>query len=78
MPWLEWVDPQNPGAPPFILDDLAEEREWRSYHGIMGSMAHLLNTVLVSVNNRLKQLNSAADPCMVQCAPDCRFLFCHF
>jgi hypothetical protein len=80
MPWLEWADPQNHGAPPFILDDLAREREWHSYHGIIGSVAHLLNTMLVSANNGLKQLNSAADPCMVQRAraPDRRFLFCHF
>jgi hypothetical protein len=29
MLWLEWADTQNPRAPPFILDDPAEEKEWR-------------------------------------------------
>jgi hypothetical protein len=74
------VDLQNLGAPPFILDDSAEEKEWRDYCGIMTGVAHLLHTALVSMNNELKQLNSAINPCMVRGAraPDCRFLFHHF
>jgi hypothetical protein len=54
MSWLKFTDPQNPGAPPFVLDDPAEEREWRNYHGIVGGMAHLLNIALVTANDRLK------------------------
>jgi hypothetical protein len=65
MPWLEWVDSQNLGAQPFVLDDLAEEKEWCDYCGIMRSMARLLHTVVVSTNDDLKQLDSATDPCTV-------------
>jgi hypothetical protein len=54
MLWLKFMDPQNPGALPFVLDDPAEEREWRSYHGIVGGMAHLLNPALVTANDGLK------------------------
>jgi hypothetical protein len=68
MPRLELVDLQNPGAPPFILDDPAEEKDWRRYHGIMGGVAHLLNVMVVKVNDGLKQLNSATDPCEVRLA----------
>jgi hypothetical protein len=68
MPRLKLVDLQNLGAPPFIPDDPAEETDWRHYHGIMGGMAHLLNTALGVVNDGLKQLNSAIDPCEVRCA----------
>jgi hypothetical protein len=53
MPWLKLADLQNPSAPPFILDDLAEE-EWHHYHGIMGGMAYLLNAALVTADDGLK------------------------
>jgi hypothetical protein len=62
---LELVDLQNPGAPPFILDNPVE-KDWHCYLGIMGGVAHLLNVTLVTANDGLKQLNSAADPCEVQ------------
>jgi hypothetical protein len=65
IPRLEWLDPQDSGAPPFVLDDPAEKKEWRSYHGIMGGVAQLLNATLTAANDGLKQLNSAADPCVV-------------
>jgi hypothetical protein len=61
-PWLELADLQNPRAPPFVLDDPAEDKEWRRFHEIMGGMAHLLNTTLVIVNDGLKQFNSATNP----------------
>lgn len=78
MPRLMWADQQNPRAPPFILDDPAEEKEWHDYCGIMKGVAHLLHTALVSANNGLKQF--ATDPYLVQRAraPDCHFLFHHF
>jgi hypothetical protein len=61
-PWLKLVDLQNPRAPPFVLDDPEEEKEWRRYHGIMGGVAHLLNTTLVIVNDGLKQFYSVTNP----------------
>jgi hypothetical protein len=65
MPWLEWVDPQNSGASPFILDDPVEEKEWRDYCRIMRGVVRLLHTAVVSTNEVLKQLDSATDPCTV-------------
>jgi hypothetical protein len=35
LPRLEWADPQNLGAAPFILDDPMEEREWVSYNEML-------------------------------------------
>jgi hypothetical protein len=76
-PWLELVDLQNPGAPPFVLDDPTKEKEWRHCHGIMGGVAHLLNATLVMANDRLKLLNSATNPCTVwrACALIAAFCF---
>jgi hypothetical protein len=74
---LELADLQNLGAPPFVLDDPAEEKEWRRYHRTMGGVVHLLNATLVVVNNGLKQLNNGTDPCTVRhdCALIATFCF---
>jgi hypothetical protein len=46
----------NPGATPFVLDDVAEEREWGGFTRELRGVAHSLNTLL-------PKMNSAADPC---------------
>jgi hypothetical protein len=60
--------------PAVLLDDPAEEKDWRRYHGIMGGMAHLLNAALIMANDRLKELNSALHG-MARLCLDCRFCF---
>lgn len=52
-PQLEWSDLQNPGAASFVLDDPAEEKEWRSYHSILMGVALLMNKALATVNDGL-------------------------
>jgi hypothetical protein len=57
--------PTEFGAPPFILDDPAEEKERLNYCGIMRGVVHLLNTALILANDGLKQLNSVTNPCTI-------------
>jgi hypothetical protein len=48
----------TPGAAPFVLDDVTEEKKWDNFIGELRGMAHSLNILLAKLNN-------AADPCQV-------------
>lgn len=53
LPWLKWADPQNLGATSFVLDDPAEERELVGYNRVLGGVARLMHTTLISMNDGL-------------------------
>jgi hypothetical protein len=48
----------TPRAAPFVLDDIAKEREWGSFTGELRGMA-------LSLNILLAKLNSVTDPYQV-------------
>lgn len=47
---IEWVDPQNPRATLFALDDAIEE-EWRGLHAMLRGVAHALNNALRTLSD---------------------------
>jgi hypothetical protein len=57
-PGFEWADLSNPEAAPFVLDNVAEEREWGGFTRELRGVAHSLNTLHAKLNN-------VADPCQV-------------
>jgi hypothetical protein len=48
---IEWVDPQNPGAMVFALDNATEGLEWRGLHSSLGGMAQFLTNALSALNS---------------------------
>ena len=57
-PWTEWMDPQAPEGAPFVLDDPAEEEEWKGVRSQMGDVADAMMALLY-------KFQQTADPCRV-------------
>lgn len=50
-PYLEWEDPQNLGAPPFVLDNPTEEKDCHDFCAIIRGVIHGLSTSLSSLHS---------------------------
>jgi hypothetical protein len=53
-PRIEWVDPQNLGAPPFVLDDATEAGEWLGFDVRIRGVARTMDSMLVSLQGALR------------------------
>lgn len=47
---LEWVDLLNLGAPPFLLDNLAEEADWHNFQATVKNFVSGLGATLASLS----------------------------